>query len=123
LKTNKFWVILLCGLLLVSAVLAFTLRRTPGNTASIYSDGELVRQLDLSAVAEPYTITVECETGMNVIAVEKGRIRILTADCHDGSCVRQGWISGGATPIVCLPHHLVIQLENVSAADVDAVAG
>ena len=69
-------------------------------------------------------ITVETSGNKNVIAVEQGRIRMLSADCPDGSCVRQGWISGGIFPIVCLPNRVVITLEHGdNRSNVDAVVG
>ena len=121
LKSNRFWIILLGVLLLLSAAAAFTFRQSPANLACIYQDGKLIHKLDLSVVAEPYIIIVECDAGVNVVAVENGRVCVSEADCPDGSCVRQGWLSGGVTPIVCLPHRLVIELERSEVTDVDAV--
>ena len=83
----------------------------------------LTETVKLTAVTEPYTISIETGGGTNVIAVEQGRIRILQASCPDGTCVQQGWISGGRTPIVCLPHRLVIQLEGNGDAGIDAIVG
>ena len=122
-RSNKFWISVLGGVLLISAVAVVLLRQGPVNRAKIYLDGELIKTVDLSAVAEPYTFTVECEAGINIISVGNGKIRVIDADCPDGSCIRQGWISGGSTPIVCLPHKLVIELENATPPDVDAIAG
>ena len=120
-KSNKFWIAILGVVIIISVVAAFMLRQAPANTARIIQDGKVIEVLSLSAVSEPYTFTVEYENGTNVIAVEKGRIRVKEADCHDGSCIRQGWISGGATPIVCLPHRLVIELEKSENPEVDAI--
>ena len=125
--TNKFWIILICGLLAVSAAAAFLLGRMPARYANIYQNGELVESIDLSGVREPYTITMQCDAGVNIISVEHGRICIMDASCADKSCVRQGWMSSGAAPVVCLPHTLVITLDrgNSGAGDtgVDAVVG
>ena len=123
LKSNKFWIAVLGVILIVSVAAMILLRQGPANRANIYLDGELVETLDLSPVAEPYSITIESEAGTNTITVENGRICVSSADCPDGSCIRQGWISGGATPIVCLPHRLIIELENATPPAVDAVAG
>ena len=123
LKSNRFWVFLLCGLLVVSAVAAVILRQGRADVAYIYLDGELIEMLDLSAFDKPYSLTVEGENGTNVVTVERGRIRVSDADCPDRSCVRQGWLSGGAAPIVCLPHKLVIELKYASKPDVDAIVG
>ena len=122
-RSNKFYIVVLGGVLLVSAALVFFLGRVPGRVVSIFQNGELVRRIDLSGVVEPYSFTVECEDGINVISVENGRIRVSEADCPDGTCVRQGWMSSGAVPIVCLPHKLVIKLGESGYEEVDAVAG
>ena len=122
-KSNRFWIFILGFILLASLIITVMLRRGPASDALVYLDGELIESLDLSSVTVPYSFTIESEAGINVIAVEKGRIRVSDADCPDGSCIRQGWISGGATPIVCLPHKLVIELENSAPPEVDAVAG
>ena len=109
--------------MLISAVTALLLGRTSVTHARIYQDGALIMQLDLTAVASPYTFPVERGADFNVIAVEHGRIRVLEANCPGGACVRQSWVSGGSIPIVCLPHRLVIRLEGGVPLNVDAVVG
>ena len=51
-----------------------------------------------------------------MIRAEPGRIAVVAADCPDRICVREGWLSDSASPIVCLPHRLVIRIEK-NAAD------
>jgi len=123
-KSNRFWLIILGGAVIVSAAAALLMWQVPGSHAHIYHNGELTETVNLAAITEPFTIMIGNGSSSNVIAVESGRIRMLTADCPDGSCVRQGWTSGGVTPIVCLPNRVVITLDSrVSEADVDAVTG
>ena len=122
-KSNKFWFAVLGAIIITSAAATLMLRQAPATLALVHSNGTLVERLDLAGAAEPYSITVGSDSGFNVISVELGRIRISDADCPDGSCIRQGWISGGVTPIVCLPHRLVISLEGGGTQDVDAVVG
>ena len=121
-RSNKFWIALLGGVLLISALIAFLLKQSPSYTARIYQDGVLIKRLDLTNISEPYSIVVENDAGFNTIAVEPGRLCIVEADCPDGYCVRQGW-SNGRVPIVCLPHRLVIEFDGGSAPDIDAVVG
>ncbi|MGN1347015.1 MAG: NusG domain II-containing protein [Eubacteriales bacterium] len=108
---TRIWVIGIV-LVLVLSLLAVLLRPQNGAnmTAEIFLDGELIRTIDLSAVREPYSFTVEGANGSNTVSVEPGRICVSEADCPDRICVQQGWQSAGETPIVCLPHRLVIQL-------------
>ena len=86
--------------------------------ACIYEGETLLHRVDLSDVSEPYTITV----GGNVILVEKGQISMQDADCPDGLCIKQGAITNGARPIVCLPNSVVIKLTD-DPDDVDITTG
>ncbi|MCI9556602.1 NusG domain II-containing protein [Oscillospiraceae bacterium 50-16] len=79
-------------------------------TARITRDGALLEEIDLTRVEEPYTLVVEDSQGSNTLQVERGRIRVLEADCPDQVCVRQGWVQDRTVPIVCLPHRLVIEI-------------
>ena len=118
-------VILLLLVLVGAACAAYVLLRPAGTgvVARITLDGELVEEIDLSAVTDPYTFTLEGPGGFtNTIEVEHGRIRVLEAGCPDQVCVNQGYISDGTVPIVCLPNRLVIEI--VGGGDsLDAAAG
>ena len=71
---------------------------------------------DMGAIAE--------KRGVNVVAVEPGRIRVAEADCPDEVCVHTGWIDGPATPIACVPHGLTVTVarEGGDGDGLDAVA-
>lgn len=124
--STKKWVAIIGVILLLSAgaALYLALRGAPGTVANIYQDGKCIYSVDLSQVEEPFTLPVTCEEGTNTIAIEPGRICIQDADCPDQVCVKSGWLKNSASPIVCLPHKLVIRLENSpdSAETIDAVA-
>ena len=121
-KSNRFWVITIGTVLLMSVVAAIALRSGSASEAIITLDGEQIRVIDLSSVEKPYSITIDSEEGWNTIAVEHGRIRIIDADCPDRSCVRNGWLDGGIMPIICLPHKLVISLTSGALPEIDAIA-
>ena len=123
---SRYLVIIIAVILAVSgaATLWLLTRRTPGATAKVYLDGDPVRTVTLSDVDKPFEFDVKSERGTNRIRVEKGRICIADADCPDRLCVNMGWRSDATTPIVCLPHRLVIRIEGgVHAESVDAVIG
>jgi len=109
--------------LLISILATLLLRQPPKSLARIYQNNELVERVDLAAVFEPFTLTIEGDLATNVILVERGRIRMLSADCPDGSCVLKGWSNNNARPIVCLPHGIIIRFENASPQEVDAIVG
>ena len=119
--SNRFWVLLFGAILVVSAVAAYTLSLAPVERAYIYQDRVFIASYDLSRINEPDSLVLDNGFGLNVIDIERGRIRVSEADCPDGLCVRQGWVSGGMIPIVCLPHRLVIRFDSNDMADVDAV--
>ena len=91
--------------------------RSEALVACVYSDGELVREIDLNDVNEPYSFTVEYDGGYNIIDVQKGSIGVTEASCPDKICVNTGRICSGAYPVVCLPNKLVIEIKEGGAPD------
>ncbi len=49
--------------------------------------------------------------GSNTIKIEGGGVTVTDADCPDGYCVSHVKISNEGETIVCLPHRLVIKIE------------
>ena len=124
-KSTRFWVILIAGLLVISGVFAALVAgQTSGTMVNIYLDGKCIRSIDLSQADSSYEFTVDGPAGNNTIQVEPGRICVSCADCPDQICVHQGWISTSVIPIVCLPNRLVIQIEEQTGqSELDGVAG
>ena len=104
--------------MVISVIAAVLIGRGSGSThiVAIYQNNVRVHSIDLSAVEERYTIEVTGKV-TNIITVEPGRICVSDATCPDHVCVRQGWISNGLMPIVCLPNSLVIQFEDHTESD------
>lgn len=89
----------------------------------IVQNDEVIKTIDLSDVQEPYEFVVkDTSGGSNTIRVENGRIAVIDANCRDKVCVKQGFISDGTLPIVCLPHKLTISVTGESG-EYDAIAG
>lgn len=126
--STRTLIIFFTAVFIAAAVSAALLMNGDENTVvRVYLDGVQVHEADLSAVTEPYEFTVTCEDGFNTIRVEPGSICVISADCSDNTCVKQGKLTGGVTPIICLPHLLVIQAEDTAtestaAPDFDAVS-
>ena len=113
-KQTRFWILLFLLLALLALGGVFLARRlsAPAVVARITVDGELYREIDLRAVTFPYEFEIETEYGCNTVRVEHGRIAVVSADCPDKICVQRGFAEDSLLPIVCLPHRLVIQLED-----------
>lgn len=108
----------------LAAALALRLSSPPASVARVSLDGQVLYEIDLSAVDEEMQLTIDAGEGYNVIAVRKGGIRVVDADCPDRVCVNRGWLTGGRMPIVCLPHRLVIELVSGGDAEApDAISG
>lgn len=96
--------------------------------ADIYQNGKLLQQITLNSTSqndasegstsEAYTISFTAPNGgINIVEVRSDSIGILSADCPDQLCVKQGFISSSLLPITCLPHRLVIQIRTVCEPD------
>ncbi|MEG0072498.1 MAG: NusG domain II-containing protein [Raoultibacter sp.] len=101
-----FIVVALC----LATIVALQIQPAP-TKAVISKNGEIIKTIDLSRVDQPYVFRIDGEDGYNDIAVERGRIRVVEADCPDNVCVAFGWITTTGSPIACLPHRLTITLE------------
>ena len=119
LKT-KTWILIFSVVLVIClAATAFLyLHSSNSSTVTILQDGKIIREIDLSAVKNPYSFVVnDPNGGSNTILVEPGRICVKDADCPDLVCVHRGWLSDSSAPIVCIPHRLVIQIGGDSPVD------
>ncbi|MBQ3054473.1 MAG: NusG domain II-containing protein [Oscillospiraceae bacterium] len=91
-----------------------------GTMARISVDGQTVEIVDLSAVTAPYTIAAG---EGNTVLIEPGAISMHSANCPDQLCVKQGKITGGVYPIVCLPNRVTVEICADDAAAPDVVIG
>ena len=49
----------------------------------------------------------------NTIEISDGEIRVKSATCSDQVCVRTDFIHRTGQTVVCLPHQLVIEIQNI----------
>lgn len=101
----------------MSSAYIISISRSPAEVVRIYQDGELVREINLSEISEPYTI----DMGTNLIEADASGVRMHSADCPDKLCVKQGSISKAGESIICLPNKIIIEFEGNDYGNVDAV--
>lgn len=116
---SKRYVIALAALLLIAAagIAAWFIMKNielEEPTAEIIQDGKLLKTVPLSEDSE---FIIECDDGYNTVTIKDGAVMISAADCPDLVCVKTGAISGGAVPIVCLPHRLEVRVVNGDGPD------
>ena len=122
---NKNDLILIVGLLIIGAVFAvsFFATRKTGNIVTVAVDGEIVATYSLD---EDLTDVIELSDGeSNTITITDGKVAVTDATCPDKLCVHMGTISKKGQTIVCLPHKLVVSIENhddSSLAEFDGVS-
>ena len=116
----KYKIIIIFAVLIFAAGIAgsiVVLNAPKKNTVIIKSDGKILYTLDLSSEPDR-TFEIKTDRGENTVEIKDGKIRVLSADCPDKTCVRMGWLESSAMPIVCLPHKLVIEFaENDDGVD------
>ena len=121
-RTKAILLLLLAAAAVSAGYILLRDRGTDGPVARVTRDGVLLEEIDLNRVDAPYTLTFEDDSGTNTVQVERGRIRVWSADCPDQICVHQGYISDDLIPIICLPHRFMIEIVG-SGGDLDGGAG
>lgn len=111
--------IYLAALALAALPLLMLLAPKPAPACAVVRiDGSEVHRFSLEADAQR---TFSTAHGNNTVQVHNGQVRMLSADCPDGTCVSMGFISRANETLVCLPHHLTVTLEGADASAPDAV--
>jgi len=88
-----------------------------GEVVQIYQDGELIRELPLTA-EELVEITGKYE---NTVEVHNGSVAMIRSTCPGEDCVHSGRISRAGRSLVCLPNGVEIRI--IGSADIDFVVG
>lgn len=117
-KKDKILVggILLCALCMW---LCFS-RNNTGNIVHITLDGEKIGSYSL---AEEKEIPVESVYGYNIVCIKNGQVFMKEANCPDQYCVNTGKVDSINQTIVCLPHKLIVEVEESKKGEnqIDAI--
>lgn len=79
--------------------------------ASIKVDGKLYDTIPLSTNKGEKKLNIKNSAGNNSILIRNNTIKVISADCKDDLCVKQGEISKVGESIICLPHKLIIEIK------------
>jgi len=110
-------IILTAFLLIIAMVLAglFAFGHSAADTVEVLIDGKLYTSASLDT---PQTITIDQQNRYAVIEIKDKQVRMVSANCPDKLCVKQGYISKAGQSIVCLPQKIVIVLKGNKTYDV-----
>lgn len=121
-KKGDFILIVLIAVLAAGSWLYINSLKSDQVVAQVLQDGVVIQEIDLSTVEKPFQVRVEDgQGGYNIIAVERGRVRVIEANCPEQVDVLQGWISKPHQSLVCLPHRLVVKIVGQEKSDVDGI--
>lgn len=67
-------------------------------------------EYDVLSLSQDASLTVVSDLGTNTVVVEDGCVFIADSDCKNRVCMETGKVNQVGDTIVCLPHHLVIQV-------------
>ena len=111
--------ILIGGLLVLALILIglFLLLRQDGAYVVIRVDGTEVARYSLSQDGQ-----YELNGGTNVLRIENGSAYLVSADCPDLLCVKQGKIRYSGQTITCLPTRLTVTVCAADKGTVDLVS-
>jgi hypothetical protein len=88
-------------------------------TIEVVRDGKTEFRAPLGDV--PEMLEFRGPEGYNAISSVEG-VRMVSADCPGGDCIRAGTIKNAGESIICLPHRLTVKLTKESASEMDAVS-
>jgi hypothetical protein len=125
-KKDKTLYLLLIAIIAAASLASGFLGNGGGSSAlEISSDGRVIKSIALSDMPSGTTIILREGGGMNELLVSGDSVRMISADCPGGDCLKMPPLSSGRGVIVCLPHKLVIKLKDDPAREqedgVDAV--
>ena len=106
--------ILIIGIL-VCVILAFVFFKVfqkDGQFVSVIIDGQEENRFSLSDDIEHNIISGENGEYYNRLIIKENKVYIIDANCRDGICVDHKPVNKSGETIVCLPHKLVVSIEN-----------
>lgn len=121
-KLKKWDVLVIVVAVVAAGMLYFTGALRPkeiGGQAVIYVEGQEETRLNLN---EDKEIIIETENGYNVVSVKDGEVVVTESDCRDKICVNHRPVSLVNESITCLPHKMIVEIENGETSDIDVIA-
>ena len=106
-KTLRNDLIVIVILFLIIGGLFFFKSRKQGQLIEITKDNQIYGYYSLN---EDQIIKIDQE---NTIQIKNQKVKMIQATCPDHLCIKQGTIDKKGSTIVCLPHHLIIEIKEM----------
>ncbi len=98
------------ALLLVAAFLLFGAKGAGDSNRLVVRIHDSNNDVQELALSEDATVEVSTDLGRNIIAINNGTVRVVEADCPNGSCMQQQPIAQPGQQLICLPHRLWVEI-------------
>lgn len=99
------------------ALVVLSLIKKDGDYVIVKVDGKEVAKYSLSQDGE-YALN----GGTNILRIEDGKAYLVSANCPDHLCVKQGKIDQSGETITCLPNRLTVTVYSAEAGEVELVS-
>ena len=118
-KKQDFVLILILLGIGLALYFIFAINATEGVRVAVYVAGERIKDFSLD---EDIEYVIETEEGTNRLKIQDKKAYMIEADCKDKICVSHSVIHKEGETIVCLPHKVVVQIENGEEGEVDGIS-
>ena len=98
-KTLRNDLVVIVILFLIIGGLFFFKSRKQGQLIEITKDNQIYGY---------YSLKIDQK---NTIQIKNQKVKMIQATCPDHLCIKQGTIDKKGSTIVCLPHHLIIEIK------------
>lgn len=116
-KKRDFILIGVIVAIIAVAILALSLTKKDGDYVAVKVNGNEVARYSLSQDGE-YALN----GGTNVLRIENGKAFLISANCPDHLCVKQGKIDQSGETITCLPNRLTVTVYSQEEGEVELVS-
>lgn len=99
------------------AIAVLGLTKKDGDYVIVRVDGNEVAKYSLSQDGE-YSLN----GGTNILRIEGGKAYLVSADCPDHLCVKQGKVDQSGETITCLPNRLTVTVYSTEEGEVELVS-
>ena len=101
--------LILIAVLIILSLSPLIIDSDKSKKAVVKVDGKIIRELDLKTDS---TFEIKNFGGKNIIEVKGGAVSVIAADCPDKICVRRGAIKNVGEVIACVPHKVLIEIDD-----------
>lgn len=121
-KKADIYIILFIFLIISASFFAsfFNMSHKNGDTLNIIIDGKITYSYEIP-FSEKQVIEIDNSFGYNKIIAEGNSVYVENSDCNGKDCIKMGKINSGGDFIICIPHKLLIEIENHNKEGLDAI--